>query len=162
MPRSWWEPKALCAVINWNDDAVRNPLFNTKPHHMVYFNISPYHITLLLTPSVTSSLSGRMTDLFSAFSLICLCFPLPHLGCAVQHIAHPIHASHRSCLQTVDSGSPFALSASAATWFLLPKHLYLSKASKSHLDKPMSHIMKSRGSFPSWPASTHRILHVIL
>lgn len=116
VPRSWWEPKALCVVINWNDNDVRNPLFNTKTHHMVYFNINPYHVTLLLTPSVTSSLSGRMTDLFSAFSLICPCFTLPHLIPLnlldyPQPLAHPMHASHHFCLQPADSGSPFALSA---------------------------------------------------
>lgn len=81
MPRSWWEPEALCVCINWNDDDGRNPLFNSNTHHMVYFNISPYHLTL----SMTSSLSGRMTDLFSVFSPIRLWFTLPHLGYVVQH-----------------------------------------------------------------------------
>lgn len=67
-PSSQREPEALHVSINWNDDDdLRNPHFNTKTHHMFYFNISLYLI-LSLTLSVTSNLSANMTDLFSAFS----------------------------------------------------------------------------------------------
>lgn len=134
---------------------------------MFYFNISPY-LTPSLTLSVTSSLSARMTDLFSAFSPLCLCFILPHLGCVVQHfdseVCWTIHNPwliqlaplNTFFLQPVDSGSPLALSASAALLFLLAKYLYLSNTSKRHLDNPTSLVTKSGSYFPSWPTQDFR------
>lgn len=140
-PRSWWEPEAFWTCINWNDDD-RNAHFNTKTHHMVYFNISPYHLTPSFTLSMTPSLSAKMTDLFSAssslpvllsssFGLCCPTFWLRSLLDYPQSLAHSTFTSHH-----------LLLSAAGRLWKSLyslchifePNAFYLlSNACKSHL-----------------------------
>lgn len=64
---------------------IETPILTLR--HITWFisTSAPYHLTLSFTLSMTPSLSARMTDLFSASSSLCLCFHLPHSGCAVQH-----------------------------------------------------------------------------
>lgn len=122
VPRSWWEPEALWACINWNDDDDGNAHFNTKTSHGLFQHqplsphpvLHPFHdsqsfskddwsvLSLLLSLPVLSS---------SSLGLCCPTFWLRSLLDYPQPLAHPTITSHHFCLQLADSVSPFTLSA---------------------------------------------------
>lgn len=160
VPKSWWEPETLWACINWNDDD-RNAHFNTKSHHMVYFNISPYHLTPSFTFSMTPSLSARMTDLFSASSSLCLCFHLPRSDCVVQHFDSEVCWNiHNPWL--IQRSFPIIFVCSWRTLeapllslpFIWAKSLYLlSNACKSHLSHTTKPEVISSPDLPQYTGS---------
>ena len=116
--------------INCSDDCVRKSRFNTETSQGL-FQHQPYHFTLFLILSVTSSLSVGMTDLSSAFFL---CFTLPHLGYSVQlldpeacwiiHVPWLTQHTFLTAFVCNWSGNPFTLSSSAVWLSFLDERVF--------------------------------------